>query len=63
MGASEELEYLKGLVSKLNEKIASLEAKAKGPATPSPAAQLRTILIGPPGAGMFNVQTWEGLWS
>lgn len=49
MGASEELEYLKSLVAQLNDKIQSLESKAK-PA-PSPAQQLRTILIGPPGAG------------
>ncbi|EAU81921.1 adenylate kinase cytosolic [Coprinopsis cinerea okayama7 len=51
MGASEELEYLKSLVAQLNDKIASLEAKAKGPASKTPAQQLRTILIGPPGAG------------
>ncbi|KAG7086414.1 Adenylate kinase [Marasmius oreades] len=50
MGAPEELEYLKSLVSQLNEKIKSLEAKTKTPA-PSPLQQLRTILIGPPGAG------------
>ncbi|ESK92211.1 adenylate kinase cytosolic [Moniliophthora roreri MCA 2997] len=51
MGASEELEYLKSLVNQLNEKIKALEAKAKQTAAPSPAQQLRTILIGPPGAG------------
>ncbi|KAJ3511260.1 hypothetical protein NLJ89_g4199 [Agrocybe chaxingu] len=51
MGASEELEYLKSLVSQLNEKIASLETKARAPAAKSPAQQLRTILVGPPGAG------------
>ncbi|CAA7260912.1 unnamed protein product [Cyclocybe aegerita] len=51
MGASEELEYLKSLVSQLNEKIASLETKSKAPAAKSPAQQLRTILVGPPGAG------------
>ena len=52
MGASDELEYLKSLVSQLNDKIAALEKRAK-PATPpkSPARQLRAILIGPPGAG------------
>lgn len=55
MGASEELDYLKSLVAQLNDKIASLESKAKGPAAPSPAAQLRTILIGPPGAGAFEI--------
>jgi len=52
MGALDELEYLKSLVSQLNEKIASLEARAKSTPPPkSPARQLRTILIGPPGAG------------
>ncbi|KAK7035853.1 adenylate kinase [Favolaschia claudopus] len=50
MGATEELEYLKSLVTKLSDKIAALEAKTKA-AAPTPAAQLRTILIGPPGAG------------
>ncbi|KAK0492052.1 adenylate kinase 1 [Armillaria luteobubalina] len=50
MGASEELEYLKSLVAQLNDKIGALEAKAKKVA-PTPAQQLRTILIGPPGAG------------
>jgi len=50
MGVSDELEYLKSLVSQLNEKIAAMEAKAKG--TPkTPIQQLRTILMGPPGAG------------
>ena len=50
--ASDELAYLKSLVSQLTVKIDELEAKAasKKPA-PSPAQQLRTILIGPPGAG------------
>lgn len=52
MGASEELEYLKSLVAQLNDKIHALEAKAKSPAPKSPAQQLRTILMGPPGAGM-----------
>ncbi|KAK0455212.1 adenylate kinase 1 [Desarmillaria tabescens] len=51
MGASEELEYLKSLVAQLNDKIGALEAKAKKNAAPTPAQQLRTILIGPPGAG------------
>lgn len=50
MAPSNELEYLKSLVAQLNDKIQALEAKAKGP--PTPAEQLRTILIGPPGAGM-----------
>lgn len=52
MGASEELEYLKSLVSQLNAKISALESKAKGPALPTPTQQLRTILMGPPGAGI-----------
>ncbi|KAF8645333.1 hypothetical protein AX16_007899 [Volvariella volvacea WC 439] len=52
MGASEELEYLKSLVAQLNDKIAALEAKAKASApAKTPAQQLRTILVGPPGAG------------
>jgi len=53
MGASDELEYLKSLVSQLNNKIAALEQKAKSAVSPtkSPAQQLRTILVGPPGAG------------
>ncbi|KAL0572163.1 adenylate kinase, partial [Marasmius crinis-equi] len=50
MGAQEELEYLKSLVKQLNDKIKTLEDKAKAPA-PSPLKQLRTILVGPPGAG------------
>jgi len=50
MGAPEELEYLKSLVARLNDKITALEAKAK-PAPKTPARQLRTILVGPPGAG------------
>jgi len=52
MGVSDELEYLKSLVSQLNEKITALEAKATAtPPLKSPARQLRTILLGPPGAG------------
>jgi len=50
MGASEELEYLKSLVSQLNAKITALESKAKAK-PPTPTQQLRTILLGPPGAG------------
>ncbi|KAF8823767.1 hypothetical protein HHX47_DHR9000196 [Lentinula edodes] len=45
-----ELEYLKSLVAQLNDKIQALEGKATS-SKPSPAAQLRTILMGPPGAG------------
>ena len=51
MGASEELDYLKSLVSQLNAKIAALESKPKPP--PTPTQQLRTILLGPPGAGIL----------
>ena len=50
MARSDELEYLKSLVRQLNDKINALEAKTKH-VTPLPAEQLRTILIGPPGAG------------
>jgi adenylate kinase len=46
---NEEIQYLKSLVSQLNDKISALEAKPKPPK--SPARQLRTILLGPPGAG------------
>jgi len=53
MAPSDELEYLKHLVAQLNEKIHALEAKAKSVVPPrkTPAEQLRTILMGPPGAG------------
>jgi len=53
MAPSNELDYLKSLVAQLNDKINALEAKAKSSVsgTPTPAQQLRTILIGPPGAG------------
>jgi len=52
MAPSNELDYLKSLVAQLNDKINALEAKAKSFAgTSTPAQQLRTILIGPPGAG------------
>ena len=49
--SSDELKYLKSLVEQLNEKIKTLEAKAKNVMSPTPAQQLRMILIGPPGAG------------
>lgn len=53
MGAAEELEYLKSLVTQLNDKIRALETRAKVAVSGSktPAQQLRTILVGPPGAG------------
>jgi len=52
MAPTDQLEYLKDLVRQLNDKISSLEARAKS-AIPSqkPVEQLRMILIGPPGAG------------
>ncbi|KAL9714704.1 adenylate kinase [Leucoagaricus gongylophorus] len=49
MGTSDEIAYLKSLVLQLNEKIHALEAGS--PTKRSPAQQLRTILMGPPGAG------------
>lgn len=53
MSPSEELEYLKSLVNQLNEKIKSLEGKAKSAVKrETPAQQLRTILVGPPGSGL-----------
>ena len=53
---SSELEYLKELHSRLSEKIKSLEDEAakKLPTKKTPAQQLRTVLIGPPGAGMHH---------
>jgi len=52
MGVPEEIDYLKTLVSQLNEKITALENRAKAAIpTRTPAQQLRTILMGPPGAG------------
>jgi adenylate kinase len=53
MGTSDELEYLKSLVAQLNEKINALEAKTQASAPKTPAQQLRTILVGPPGAGAY----------
>jgi adenylate kinase len=47
--ASDELAYLKSLVSQLSDKIKELEVKPASKKTP--AQQLRTILVGPPGAG------------
>ena len=54
MAASDELEYLKSLVEQLNSKIHALEQKAKDQVKPkTPAQQLRTILVGPPGASIY----------
>jgi len=63
MGASEELEYLKSLVAQLNEKIKTLEEKTKPSGTPTPAQQLRTILVGPPGAGNTGFSRLSVLFS
>jgi adenylate kinase len=55
MAGEDELSHLKTLVAQLNDKIHALEQKAKAAAAPkTPAQQLRTILIGPPGAGRYN---------
>ncbi len=55
MAGEDELVYLKSLVSQLNDKIKALEEKAKTAAkAKTPAQQLRTILVGPPGAGMSS---------
>lgn len=53
---SSELEYLKELHARLSEKIKSLEGEAvkKLPTKKTPAQQLRTVLIGPPGAGAYS---------
>ena len=57
MGVSEELEYLKSLVAQLNDKISAIEAKQRAlPKTP--IQQLRTILIGPPGAGTLQYSSF-----
>ncbi|CAE6469323.1 unnamed protein product [Rhizoctonia solani] len=49
MAPTDEIAYLKGLARQLQEKIEQLQAAKE--ATPTPAQQLRMILIGPPGAG------------
>lgn len=48
---SDEVSYLKSLVSQLNTKIKQLEEGAKNALTPTPQEQLRMIIMGPPGAG------------
>ena len=65
MAPTDELEYLKSLVNQLNEKIKSLEEKAKNKAggsggeekkgSPLPGG-LRMILMGPPGAGTLSIK-------
>lgn len=52
---ADELNYLKSLVEQLNGKIKALEAKAKNVVQPTPAEQLRMILVGPPGAGALSL--------
>jgi adenylate kinase len=54
MSPSDELAYLKSLVGQLTDKIAELEAKVTSK-KPTPAQQLRTILVGPPGAGTGRI--------
>jgi len=48
-GYRDEIAYLKSLVLQLEDKINALEAAS--PPKRSPVQQLRTILMGPPGAG------------
>lgn len=61
---SNELEYLKSLVSQLNAKIDKLEGKTKSVVENvtdavkkpfEPAKELRMILVGPPGAGAYGL--------
>ena len=53
----DELEYLKSLAKRLQDRINDLEEKAKSalpPTTPAPTTpELRAILMGPPGAGQY----------
>lgn len=49
--ASDQLANLKSLVSQLQAKIERLESQAAPAAATSPAAALRLVLMGPPGAG------------
>ncbi|CAE6454577.1 adenylate kinase cytosolic [Rhizoctonia solani AG-1 IA] len=51
MAPTDEIAYLKGLARQLQEKIEQLEKEAVKKVAPTPAQQLRMILIGPPGAG------------
>lgn len=51
MAPTNELDYLKGLARQLNEKIEKLEKEATKVVKPTPAQQLRMIIVGPPGAG------------
>lgn len=53
----DELEYLKLLAKRLQDRINDLEEKAKSgpsPTTPAPTTpELRLVLMGPPGAGQY----------
>jgi len=53
----DELEYLKSLAKRLQDRINDLEEKAKSQppsTTPAPTTpELRMILMGPPGAGKY----------
>ncbi|CUA71920.1 adenylate kinase [Rhizoctonia solani] len=51
MAPTDEIAYLKSLARQLQEKIEQLEKEGVKKVTPTPAQQLRMILIGPPGAG------------
>lgn len=51
MAPTDEIAYLKGLARQLQEKIERLEKDAVKAVKPTPAQQLRMILVGPPGAG------------
>ncbi|KAG8744591.1 adenylate kinase [Ceratobasidium sp. 428] len=51
MAPTDEIAYLKGLARQLQEKIETLEKEAAKKVAPTPAQQLRMILVGPPGAG------------
>ncbi|CAE7100396.1 unnamed protein product, partial [Rhizoctonia solani] len=51
MAPTDEIAYLKSLARQLQEKIEQLEKQAVKKVAPTPAQQLRMILIGPPGAG------------
>jgi hypothetical protein len=47
----EDISGLKDLIKQLNNRVDELEKAVKGGVKPTPAEQLRMILIGPPGAG------------
>lgn len=49
----EDISGLKDLIKQLNNRVDELEKTVKGGVKPTPAEQLRMILIGPPGAGTW----------